>query len=70
MKRLLFLAINLILVMIELSSINSSAVYAQRKKEEPLKLEWVQKDVDGVAVLLKLTPVRESEHRSSEKTAG
>src|SRR5919205_1290999 len=52
-----FLALNLILGIIVFSSINSRAVHAQNEREEPLNLEWVKNDVDGVAELMKLTPV-------------
>jgi len=51
------LALNLILRFILFSSIHSWAVYAQNQKEESLNLEWVKNDVDGIAVLMKLTPV-------------
>lgn len=57
MNRYPFLAINLVLSIVVFSSTHSSVVYAQREKEEPLNLEWVQNDIDGVAMLLKLMPV-------------
>ncbi len=57
MNRHPFLAINLVLAIVVFSSTHSSVVYAQREKEEPLNLEWVQNDIDGVAMLLKLIPI-------------
>lgn len=57
MKRQLYLAISLVFAMIVFPSISSSYVYAQTETEEPLNLEWVKNDVDGVAVLLKFMPV-------------
>lgn len=59
MNKQLFHALNLVLVIIVLSSINSQGVYAQNEKEEPLNLEWVKNDVDGITVLMKLTPVEQ-----------
>lgn len=57
MNKQLVLALNLVLVIIVFSSINRQAVYAQNENKEPLNLEWVENDVDGIAVLMKLTPV-------------
>ncbi len=57
MNRQLFLALDLVLALIVFPSIDSPAVYGQREKQEPLNVEWVHNDIEGVAVLLKLTPV-------------
>lgn len=57
MKRQLFLAISLVFAIIAFPSPNTSTVYAQSKTEEPLNLEWVKNDVEGVAVFLKWLPI-------------
>ena len=57
MKRQLFLAISLVFALIAFPSTNTSTVYAQSKTKEPLNLEWVKKDVEGVAVFLKWLPI-------------
>lgn len=49
--------ITLVLSMLVFASINSALVLAQNEKEEPLNPEWVRRDVQGVAVLMKLTPI-------------
>ncbi|HEY8227640.1 MAG TPA: hypothetical protein VIG25_20380 [Pyrinomonadaceae bacterium] len=57
MKKQLLLLLNVFLVSVIVPLTNNQRVCAQSEAGEPLNREWVRNDVDGVAVLLKLTPI-------------
>ena len=63
-NKLLIFAFSLVLIFSFFSVTRSQEISEQSEKEKPLNLEWVQDDVDGIAVLLKLTPI---ENQNIEK---